>query len=816
MKLGVECLEYVKKGYCMGKKVLIVESPSKAKTISRYLNSAYEVVASMGHVRDLVPKQGSVDPDKDFAMRWDSDPRAKKQLGVITKVLKRAEEVYLATDPDREGEAISWHLMEILSKHKEFKNLSFKRVVFHEVTKSAIEHALEQTRDVSYDMVDAYLARIALDYLVGFNLSPVLWRKLPGSKSAGRVQSVALRLIVEREIEISHFNSQEYWSITGFFNIGVNKNVEARLHSFKGKKLEKLSIKNKDEAVSMVAALKGLDYNLTAVDKSKYTRAAQAPFITSTLQQEGARRLGFSAKQTMMLAQQLYEGIDIENQRTGLITYMRTDSTVLSKDFVDVAREYIKTNYGDKYLPYKPCVYKTKARNAQEAHEAIRPTSIKITPKKAAAYLDANQLKLYTIIWQRAVACQMTKAEFDKMTIIISDGKSAEFKATGSAMTFDGFLRIFGDVANKEEDSPKNNDSDALGILKDIKKGMEAILSDIKQKQHFTQPPPRYNEASLVQKMEELGIGRPSTYAGIITTLQTRNYVKKVQRRFVPQMLGMLVASFLIDNFSKYVDYRFTSDLEDQLDKISNGKDGWKKVVGNFWESFIEKVESSKELSIFEVLDNINVELADFLFNYLVQMEHIAQTHIRKKKDTADVTYAACTSCSEGVFLIKIGKFGPFISCSKYPDCKIIINMEKKVESSADEKNEEKDEFDASLPRMLGEDGSFEITLRKGPYGYYLQWDNKGDENKKDKPKRIGITKDIDVKTLDLAKALALGKFPKVVGFHPDDGQELIVGKGRFGPYVKYKNKFYSAKGHDDIDAFTINDCLDIIKRKKS
>ena len=816
-KQGAGYLEYVKEGYYMGKKVLIVESPSKAKTISRYLDSEFEVVASMGHVRELVPKQGSVDPEQDFAMRWASDARAKKQLGAITKVLEGAQEVYLATDPDREGEAISWHLLEILSKNKEFKNLTFKRVVFHEITKSAIWQALRQTRDVSGNLVDAYLARVALDYLVGFNLSPVLCRKLPGSKSAGRVQSVALRLIVEREIEISRFKSQEYWSISGLFDIGVNKGVEARLHSFKGQKLEKLSIKNKAEADEILASLKDLDYSLTCVDKSKYTRGAQAPFITSTLQQEGARRLGFSAKQTMMLAQQLYEGIDIEKQRTGLITYMRTDSTVLSTEFVDSAREYIKGNYGDNYLPSKPCVYKTKARNAQEAHEAIRPTSIKITPQRAAKYLDNNQLKLYKIIWQRALACQMTKAKFDKMVITIADGKNAEFKATGSVMTFDGFLRIFADVADKEEDSPKDRESsEELGILKEIEKGMEAVLKDIRSKQHFTQPPFRYNEASLVQKMEELGIGRPSTYAGIITTLQTRNYVEKVKRRFVPHMLGMLVASFLTDNFAKYVDYAFTSELEDNLDKISNGKTAWKGVVGDFWKGFIAKIDSSKDLSISEVLDKVNVELADFLFNYLVQMGYILPTHARKVRDNSNIPHTACTNCEQGVLLIKIGKFGPFISCSNYPECKVIINMEKKAKNSEQDKDEEKDEFDESLPILLGEDNGFEITLRKGPYGYYLQWDKKDEENKKSKPKRVGIDKGVEVKTIDLTKALELGEYPKIVGMHPDDGKDLIVGKGRFGPYVKYNSKFYSAKGYNDIGSLTVRDCLAIIEGKKS
>lgn len=754
----------------MARNVVVVESPAKAKTINKYLGSNFDVIASYGHIRDLPSKNGSVNPDDKFAMSWHVESRSEQHIRAIAQLVKNADTLYLATDPDREGEAISWHIQQVLEERGLLKNVNVQRIVFHEITKTAIQEAVKKPRAVNQELVDAYLARRALDYLVGFTLSPVLWRKLPGSRSAGRVQSVALRMIVEREQEIERFIAREYWSILG--NMQTDKNVafEARLTHYAHKKLDKFDVSNGTQAAEIKSVLEKQSWRVHEIEKKQQRRHAAAPFITSTLQQEASRKLGFGASRTMQTAQKLYEGVAIDGEVQGLITYMRTDSVTLSADAISQIRTYIGKNYASGYLPDAPRVYKSKAKNAQEAHEAIRPTNIELTPKQAARYLDEGQLKLYDLIWKRAVASQMESAVFDQVSVdILSSDKAHTMRATGSTLVFDGFLTLY---REGRDDEPEDDDNRLLPVMKE---GMEIQASSIDPHQHFTQPPPRFGEASLVKRLEELGIGRPSTYASLIQVLQDREYVRLERKQFHPQDRGRLVTSFLSHFFQKYVAYDFTADLEEELDEISNGKRSWTDVLNHFWKGFHKTVEDTQPLRITEVIDTLEEDLSTFLFQDKPKEERV------------------CPKCETGHVSLKLGKFGAFLGCSDYPTCTYTKQLGQNAEAA---------EGGATLfePRELGNDEGVPVTVRRGPYGYYLQWDNPN-LGKKEKPKRVGLLPNMDPFEIDMATAMKLKSLPYTIAESEEYGK-LQVGLGRFGPYVKFKDGFASIP--KDVDPLSI------------
>ena len=746
--------------------VVIVESPAKAKTLNKYLGSGYKVLASFGHIRDLPPKDGSVDTSNDFAMKWEVSRGSGKHIAEIAKAVKGAETLYLASDPDREGEAISWHVLEALNEKKVLKNIDIKRVVFHEITKKAILEAFEKPRDLNQELVHAYLARRALDYLVGFTLSPVLWRKLPGSRSAGRVQSVALRLIIEREDEIERFKPREYWSVEGNFLTKDKKSFTAHLTHFDGKKLDKFDLNTSEKAHHAVAEADKQSFHVAKVERKQAKRHPAAPFITSTLQQEASRKLGFGASRTMMHAQRLYEGMEIKGETVGLITYMRTDSVSMSMEAVNTCRTFIEKEYGKEYVPSSPRLYKTKSKNAQEAHEAIRPTDMTRHPDQVKHILDADQLKLYTLIWRRAVASQMESAILDQVGAdIASPDKKIIFRATGSTIRFDGFLRLY------EEGKDTESDDDKKKLLPPMDEQDPSEKKEISTEQHFTQPPPRYSEASLVKKMEELGIGRPSTYASIIKVLQDRQYVKLEKKRFFPEERGWLVISFLSNFFKDYVQYDFTADLEDQLDDVATGQKDWKKLLEEFWGNLDQAVGGTKDLTLTKVLDVLDEELSHHFFP-------------SEEKDDRK-----CPKCTKGKLHLKLGKYGAFIGCETYPDCTYI----KKI--GIDESSE--DILEASeYPKELGIDKETQetITMRKGPYGFYVQL---GEGAKGKKPKRAGVPKGTTPESIDLEKAMSMLAFPKELGQHPETGKDISVGVGRYGPYVKYGKAFVSVKDED-------------------
>ncbi len=765
------------------KTVVVVESPSKAKTINKYLGKDYTVLASFGHVRDLPTKDGSVNPAENFAMVWEADERGRKQVKEIEKALKSADQLYLATDPDREGEAISWHVLDMLSKSKALGSKPAKRIVFNEITKSAVKKAIENPRDLDQDLIEAYLARRALDYLVGFTLSPILWRKLPGSRSAGRVQSVALRLITDREAEIDLFKSEEYWSVQGLF--GVTKGgFTARLTHYAGEKLDKLSIKNEKQALEVTTALQSASYGIESVEKKRTRRHPAPPFTTSTLQQEASRKLRFSARQTMTTAQKLYEGVSVNGETIGLITYMRTDSVSMSGEALTQTRDLIPKSFGAQYLPEKPNFYKTKSKNAQEAHECIRPTSFHRTPQEMRPFLDDGQFKLYDLVWKRAMASQMTSAEFDQTAIDVQSQQGGHtFRATGSILIFDGFLKLY------MEDQDDQLDDDGEARLPSVSEGEEAILKEIEKEQHFTQPPPRYTEASLVKKLEELGIGRPSTYASIINTLQDRGYVVLDKRRFTPQPRGRIVTSFLKNYFPKYVEFDFTANLEDQLDEISNGKLVWLNVLGEFWSPFKSRTEEVVSFKNSDILDKLNDELGPLIFG--------TEPDARK-----------CPKCDNGVLSIKNGKFGAFVGCSNYPECSYTRQFEE--EDGGDEAAASKEDF----PKLIGEDpttGS-PIELKKGPYGLYLEWTK--DLNRLKKPKRASVPKGTPFSEVTLEKALALSSLPRALGVDPESGDEITASIGPYGPYIKHGSKFISLKNHDVLKV-TLEEALEVIEEYK-
>lgn len=759
--------------------VVVVESPAKAKTINKYLGSDYKVLASYGHIRDLPSKDGSVRPDEDFAMDWEIDARSAKQVKEIADAMKGADGLYLATDPDREGEAIAWHVREVLEKKKLLKDKEVKRVVFNEITKSAIQDAFDQPRELDTELVDAYMARRALDYLVGFNLSPVLWRKLPGSRSAGRVQSVALRLLCERETEIEAFKPQEYWSVHGTFDTGSGVMVDANLTFLDSEKLGKMSLTCEADAQRAQKAIESGPFSVATIEKKQSRRNPPPPFTTSTLQQDASRKLHFSAKKTMQVAQRLYEGVNIGGETVGLITYMRTDGVTMAGEAMGACRTLIGKNYGEAYLPAKARVYKTKAKNAQEAHEAIRPTDVMRKPKDMAGHLDADQMKLYDLIWKRTIACQMEPVVLDQVAVDIAQAeRTVVMRATGSIIAFDGFYRVYHEA--REEGAAKDDDD---RILPDMTQGQAMGLSKVSPEQHFTQPPPRFSEASLVKRLEELGIGRPSTYASIISVLQDRNYVTLEKRRFFPEDRGRLVTTFLSQFFERYVQYDFTANLEEQLDDISGGRIEWKTVLEEFWRNFSAAVEGIKELRVREVLDTLDEVLAPHFFP--------------EPEKEGDPDPRKCPSCDDGKLSLKLGKFGAFIGCSNYPECRLTRPLVTPGNGDGDPAIAELEKG----PKVLGIDPEtqLEVTLRKGPYGVYVQRGDIDPEDKKFKPKRASLPKGESPADLTFERAQGLLTLPRKIGPHPEDQQMIQAGLGRFGPYLQYAGMYVSLKEDDPV-----------------
>ena len=760
-------------------KTVIVESPAKAKTINKYLGKDYKVLASFGHIRDLPSKDGSVDTENDFAMTWEVDSDSKKRIKDIADSAKESDELILATDPDREGEAISWHVLEVLkAKRGVMKDVNVKRVVFNEITKSAILKAMGEPRDVDTEMVDAYLARRALDYLVGFNLSPVLWRKLPGSKSAGRVQSVALRLICERELDIEKFISEEYWTVEAALKNSASKAFSARLTVLNGEKIQKFTLNNETSATAAKEAIEGADFSVKEVISKPAKRHPAAPFTTSTMQQEASRKLGFNAQRTMRTAQKLYEGIEINGETTGLITYMRTDGVNIAGEAINSARSVIGSKYGSEYVPAKPKFYKNKSKNAQEAHEAVRPTDLTRLPEDVASRLDDDQKRLYELIWKRTIASQMAEAQMERTTADITseDGKIT-LRASGTVQVFDGFLTLY----QEGQDDKADDDEKRLPKLTN---GEDVNKDKIEANQHFTEPPPRFSEASLVKRMEELGIGRPSTYASILTVLRDRNYVVMDKNRFIPEGKGRVVTSFLESYFNKYVQYEFTADLEAELDKVSDGKVAWKDVLANFWLDFSKAVDGTKDLRVSEVLDVITDALAPFIFP--------------EREDGSDPR--KCPKCNEGGLSVKTGKFGAFIGCENYPTC----NFTRQIQNDGDDAAQD------DGPKTLGIDptSGMEVTVRTGRFGPYIQL---GEPVEKEKPKRASIPKGMTPDTVDFEKALKLLALPRDVGVHPEDGKIIKAAIGRYGPYVSHSGVFASLKDPEDVFNIGINHAVTLL-----
>jgi DNA topoisomerase-1 len=758
--------------------LIIVESPTKARTIGKYLGKGYHILSSYGHVREIPSRDKAVVPEKNFAIDYEISAKAAKNVKLVVDAVKKADHVYIASDPDREGEAIAWHIFEILKdKGVLKKNVLVKRIVFHEITKQSVTEALKSPRDIDEHLVDAQQARRALDYLVGFTLSPILWRKLPGSKSAGRVQSVALRLICDRENEIDAFISQEYWTIDGNFNNQDKKLFSSRLISLDGNKLDKFDIKDEKSASDIKNKLLKLHYFVKSIEKKKQLRNPYPPFITSTLQQESSRKLGFGAKKTMQLAQRLYEGVEIDGDSTALITYMRTDGVQLSQGAVEQARKFIMDEFGPKYLPDSPRIYKTKVRNAQEAHEAIRPVDVSLTPSSLRGKIEHDQWRLYDLIWKRMVACQMNNVILDQVLVIVSSkDKYAELKSVGTTISFDGFYRVY-----KEEDSddekPSSEKDEDKKLLPPLKEGEDLSLLDILPEQHFTEPPARYNEASLVKKLEELGIGRPSTYAAIISVLQDREYVRLDNKRFFPEERGRIVTAFLLSFFKKYIEYDFTAKLEDELDHISNGEMKWKEFLKEFWSHFHPQAEGVMSYPMDKVLEELTPLLEEHLFS---------------KKDNLESR--TCPKCKQGKLEIKISRFGLFLGCSNHPDCDYTKGLHKKSEAGDFQEKE------------LGIDPKTQekILLKKGPYGFYLQLGEAIDGDKKKALKRSAIPKDASPDNLDLEYAIKLISLPREICKHPVTGLPIMAGLGRFGPYLLYNKKYSSLKRLEE--AFEISD----------
>jgi DNA topoisomerase-1 len=761
--------------------VVIVESPSKAKTINKYLGPGFKVLASYGHIRDLPSKDGSVDPARDFAMVWELDADSRKRINEIADAVKSSERLILATDPDREGEAISWHILEVLAQKKALKGVPIERVAFNAITKSAVQEAMAAPRQIDQDLVDAYLARRALDYLVGFTLSPVLWRKLPGARSAGRVQSVALRLICEREIEIERFVAEEFWTVEARATSEGGAPFTARLVTLGGEKLKKFSLNSAEAAEAARRVVAASAFRISAVEAKPTRRTPPPPFTTSTLQQEAARKLGFNAQRTMRVAQRLYEGLDLGGETTGLITYMRTDGVDMAGEAISEARRVIAGEFGAGYVPEAPRVYKAKAKNAQEAHECIRPTSFARHPSSIRG-LDDDQRRLYELIWKRAMACQMEAARLETTTIdLLSTDDKTGLRATGSVILFDGFLRLY------EEGRDEAGDDEG-GVLPKVREGASATLTEAKADQHFTQAPPRYSEASLVKRLEELGIGRPSTYASILTTLRDRGYVAMDKNRFIPDSKGRLLTAFLENYFRRYVEYDFTANLEETLDEIASGDADWKAFLRQFWAEFHGAVEQIGELRVSDVLEALNVALGPLIFPV--------------RAEGSDPR--ACPNCADGRLSLKAGKFGAFIGCSNYPAC----NFTRQLSAS---------EADAgAADRMLGTDGEsgLDVYLKIGRFGPYVQL-GQGDKGG-EKPKRSGLPKGWKADDVDLEKALMLLALPRHVGPHPEDGEPIEAGLGRFGPYVRHGKIYASVGTIEDVFEIGLNRAVTVLAEKKA
>ena len=779
--------------------LVIVESPAKAKTINKYLGKDYKVLASYGHIRDLPSKNGSVDPDDNFKMLWEVDSFSRKYLKEITDAAKDSSKIILATDPDREGEAIAWHVKEYLNEKKLLKDKHIERVVFNEITKKAVTHGIDNPRQIEPLLVDAYMARRALDYLVGFNISPILWTKLPGSKSAGRVQSVALKLITEREHEIELFKPEEFWTLNIKFNDNNKNSFTANISQLNNKKVEKFSFKNKSDINKAIDDIKTKKFSISDISTKVVSRNPSGPFTTSTLQQISSGRLGFGASRTMQIAQRLYQGIEIDGETIGLITYIRTDGANISKDAVPLFRDYIKKEYGDEYLPKEPLNYSgKKAKNAQEAHEAIRPTDIIRSPDKIKKYLSSDQNKLYDLIWSRALSSQMESAKFDRNTITINSNDDGTIcKASGSVIKFDGFLKVFKD--QKKDDSDK--------ILPEVSKG-SVNIEELIDEQHFTQPPPRYSEASLVKKLEELGIGRPSTYASIISVISTRGYAETISKRFHPTDRGKLISAFLEKLFSKYVDYNFTAGLENQLDDITAGKEGWIKVLEMFWKDFNKNVSDVKEKRTREVLDLLNDSLGSLIF------ERDSDGNIDRK----------CKLCENGSLSLKNSfRGGAFIGCSNYPDCKFTRPLSKAKAAQQSQLAE---------PKLIGKhDNGNDMYLKNGRFGPYIQYEiipevvSEVAEKKKTKKKKvkkeisnlknISIPKGISIESVDMVRAKFLCSLPKSLGINPENQKEIFLNSGRFGPYLKCENKSARIENVEEIFSIGLNRAITLIAEAK-
>ena len=769
--------------------VVVVESPAKAKTINKYLGSGYTVLASFGHVRDLPPKDGSVRPEQGFAMDWAADERGTRQVAAIAKALKGAHTLYLATDPDREGEAISWHVRAMLEDKKALRGVNVRRITFNEITRSAVQFAIEHPRELDQPLIEAYLARRALDYLVGFTLSPVLWRKLPGSRSAGRVQSVALRLVCEREAAIESFRPQEYWTVEAHFLTPSGAPFIARLTHLDGKRLDQFDLNTEALAHAAKAAVEADAFTVASVERKRVKRHPPAPFTTSTLQQEASRKLGMGAQATMRCAQQLYEGADLGGETVGLITYMRTDGVQMAREATMAIREHVGATYGADYVPATAREYTSKAKNAQEAHEAVRPTDVSRTPSSVARYLSAEQHRLYELVWKRAVASQMQSAELDQVAVDIV-GPRTRLRATGSIVAFDGFLKLYREDV---DDAPEGQVADESRMLPPMQERDPLTRGDVSADQHFTQPPPRYSEASLVKKMEELGIGRPSTYASILTVLRDRNYVRLENKRFVPEDRGRLVTAFLTSFFERYVDSNFTASLEEQLDDISGGRAEWRAVMQAFWEQFSRAVEQTRDLKISDVIDALDHDLGQHFFP--------------TRSDGADPRL--CPACHAGRLGLKLGRHGSFIGCSNYPGCQYTRRL-------AIDGGEDAGETLKEGMRELGhhpETGEA-VTVRRGPYGLYVQQGEANSEDKKSKPRRTSLPKGVEGDQLTLEQALGLLSLPRLVGIHPDRQEPLEAGIGRFGPYIRMGSIYASLDKDDDVLSVGLNRAVDVMAKK--
>ena len=761
--------------------IVVVESPAKAKTINKYLGSGYEVLASFGHVRDLPAKNGSVDPEHNFRMVWEVDESSRKRLDQIARAVKGASKLILATDPDREGEAISWHVLEVLKQKNALTRQTVERVVFNAITRQAVLDAMKHPRNIDDALVDAYLARRALDYLVGFTLSPVLWRKLPGARSAGRVQSVALRLVCDRELEIERFVPQEYWSLIATLVTPRGDAFQARLVGADGKKVQRLDIGSGAEAEAFKQALETAAFSVGAVEAKPGRRNPPPPFTTSTLQQEASRKFGFAPAHTMRIAQRLYEGVDIEGETIGLITYMRTDGVDLADEAITAARRVIGSDYGKDYLPETPRKYQTKAKNAQEAHEAIRPTDVGRRPTELRRVLDKDQTRLYELIWMRTMASQMESAQLERTTVDIvarAGGRTIDLRASGSVITFDGFLRLYQEGRDDETEDEESR------RLPGMSAGERLSKRRIDADQHFTEPPPRYSEASLVKRMEELGIGRPSTYASILQVLRDRGYVRVENRRLVPEDKGRVLTAFLESFFARYVEYDFTAGLEEQLDRISNNEIAWRDLLRDFWREFTAAVGDIKELRVAQVIDALDEMLAPHLFP--------------PREDGSDAR--KCPSCETGRLSLKLGKFGGFIGCSNYPECRHTRQLAPTNGGTEGTKK-------------LGEDpdSGLDVTLRSGRFGPYVQL---GEAVDGEKPKRAGVPKGVSPDDVDLNRALGLLSLPREVGKHPKDGEPIVAGIGRFGPYVQHGKTYANLSADEDVLTIGLNRAVTLIEEK--